>query len=130
MQACNHGSWYRRALFFMGNPRLSAVEGLDLALFVDAEDQRLVGWIDGSSPNHVLHLGRESSLSRETLNVLTRCGLEPRAHAICVDTAVGEPRSPRPLRLAQGSSGSHFGGFRMQRHVATTCLIFSGAPTA
>ena len=41
-----------------GQSRLSAVEGLDLALFVDAENQRPIGWIE-VEPDHVLYLGRE-----------------------------------------------------------------------
>ena len=47
-----------------GQSRLSAVEGLDLALFVDAQDQRLVGWIE-IEPDHVLHFGGEVFVTRD-----------------------------------------------------------------
>ena len=52
------------APFFHRQTRLGAIEGLDLALFVYAEDQRPVGWIE-VEPDHVLHLGREVLVTRD-----------------------------------------------------------------
>jgi hypothetical protein len=45
-------------------PWLGAIEGLDLALFVNAEDQGLVGRIE-VEPDHILHLGGEVLVARK-----------------------------------------------------------------
>src|SRR5439155_9982346 len=72
-----------------GQSRLSAIEGLDLALFVDAEDQRPVGWIE-VEPDHVLHLGREVLVTRD-FERFDQMRLEPVRTPYPLDTAVGHP---------------------------------------
>ena len=71
-----------------GQSGLGAVEGLDLALFVDAEDQRLVGRIE-IEPDHVLHLGGEVLVARD-LERLDQMRLEPVRTPDPLDAAVGD----------------------------------------
>lgn len=71
-----------------GQSRLGAVEGLDLALFVDAENQRLGGWIE-IEPDHVLHLGSEVLVARD-FESLDQVRLEPVRMPYPLDTAVGD----------------------------------------
>ena len=95
-----------------GQSRLSAVEGLDLALFVDAEDQRLVGRIE-VEPDHVLHLGREVLVARD-FERFDQMRLEPVRMPDPLDTAVGDPC--RRSHAAQAPVG-RIRRLRMQRHV-------------
>src|SRR5438552_5621326 len=50
--------------FLERQPRLSAVQSLDLALFIDTEDQALVGWVQIKS-NHIGQLFQEFDVPRE-----------------------------------------------------------------
>ena len=63
--SCSRGSSVQR-LFFIGRPGLSAIEGLDLALLVEAEHDGVGGQID----DRVELLGKFGSL--ESLNERTR----------------------------------------------------------
>src|SRR3984893_3213636 len=95
-----------------GQSRLSAVEGLDLALFVDAEDKRLVWWIE-VEPDHVLHLGREVLVARD-FEGFDQMRLEPVRTPYALDTAVGDPCSRS--HAAQAPVG-RIRRLRMQRHL-------------
>src|SRR6478672_5805819 len=103
-----------------GQSWLSAVEGLDLALFVDAGHQRPAGWIE-IEPNHVLHLGREVLVARD-FERFDQMRLEPVLTPYPLDTAVGEPCRRSHAVQAPG----RIRRLRMQRHV-TTFLTFAGA---
>ena len=61
--------------FLHGQPGLAAVERLNLAFFVDAEDDGLLGRVQ-VEPDNVLQLFEEPG-SIESLKFLTRCGLRP-----------------------------------------------------
>jgi hypothetical protein len=52
------------AALLHGQAGLGAIERLDLALFVDAQHQRLVGRIE-IEPDHVLHFGGEVLVARD-----------------------------------------------------------------
>src|SRR4029453_715425 len=68
------------------SPRRGGVESLDLALFVDTEDQRLVGRIE-IKPDHVLHLGGEVLIARD-FESLDQVRLETGRLAFPPDTGV------------------------------------------
>src|SRR5712672_2233532 len=72
------------------------------SLFVDAEDQRPVGWIE-VEPDHVLYLGREVLVARDCER-FDQMRLEPVRTPYPLGTAVGDPCSV----------------------MRTTCFIFSG----
>ncbi len=57
--------------------RLGAIERLDLALFIDAQDQGLVGRIQIQADD-IAHLRNELRVGGE-LERLTRCGCSPKA---------------------------------------------------
>ena len=92
--------------------RLRAIEGLDLALFVDAEDQSLVRRIE-IEPDNILHLRSEVAVARN-LESLDQMRLQP-------------VRAPDPLYAAVGNvhrrrhtAHAPMGRFRralVQRHV-------------
>jgi hypothetical protein len=56
-------------------PRLGAVKGLDLALFIDRQHQGLVGRIEVEA--HDIRTLATKFGSRESLKVFVRCGLSP-----------------------------------------------------
>ena len=76
-----------------GQSRLGAVESLDLALFVDTKDQRLVGRIE-IEPDHVLHLGGEVLVTRD-FERLDQMRLEPVRMPDPLDTGIGDARCRR-----------------------------------
>ncbi len=95
-----------------GQPRLGAVESLDLALFVNTEDQRLVGRIEVEA-DHVLHLGRKVLVARkfESLDLMR---LEPVCLPYPLNTAVRD--TCRPRHAAQAPMG-RIRRLLVQRHV-------------
>jgi len=72
-------SWCRRGPRHV-QAELSRVERPDLAVLVDAKDQRLVRRIKVESDQSVTLAAK--FLSRETFKVSTSCGLRPCAHQI------------------------------------------------
>jgi hypothetical protein len=95
-----------------GQSRLGAVEGLDLALFVNAEDQRFVGRIE-VEPDHVLHLGGEVLIARD-FESLDQVWLERVRAPYPLDAAV------RDARRRGHAAHAPLGRIRrllMQRHV-------------
>ena len=96
-----------RTPFLHGQSRLGTVECLDLALFVDAENQGLVGGIE-IEPDHVLHLGSEVLVARD-LESVDQVRLEPMRMPDPLNAAVEEtPIAFARLRTLQCVS---FGGF-------------------
>jgi hypothetical protein len=74
------------ATFLHRQAGLCAIEGLDLAFLIDAQDQRLIRRLE-VEPDHVLHLGSvvlvprnleicESSVSVRTLELSPRTGAD------------------------------------------------------
>ena len=88
------------AALLHGQAGLGAVEGLNLALFIDAENQRFVRGIE-IEPDHILDLAGKVLVARD-LERLDEMRFQP-------------VRSPDPLDAAQGDAGR-------RRHAATAPL--------
>src|SRR5271154_3230028 len=98
-------------------PRLGAVKGLDLALFIDRQYQGLVGWIDVEADD-ILDLGDEVRIARE-LEGFRQMRLEPVRGPDLVHRRRRDAGPPRHRALApMGGSG----GFSLSVRF-TTCLI-------
>ena len=84
---------------------LGAVEGLDLALLIDAQDDRVVGWIE-IEPDDVAHLLDEEGI-RGDLEMLLAMRLETERLPHALDGGLGELRlgrdgSAAPMRSVLG----------------------------
>jgi hypothetical protein len=80
--------------------RLGAVQGLDLALLVDAEDQGLVGRVQVQSPTTSVSFSAKR-WSRDTLKGRTRCGWRPWACQMRATVALLTPKASAIVRVLQ-----------------------------
>ena len=91
-----------------GQEGLGALQGLALALLVDAQDQGMVGWIQVEA-NDVADLLDEEGIGRE-LEVLLPMGLEVERGPEALDRGLGDPGglghgTAGPVRAAVGGLG-------------------------
>jgi hypothetical protein len=100
------------AVLLHGQAGLGAVEGLNLALFVNAQDQGLVRRIE-IEPDHVLHLGGKVAVARD-LESLDQMRFEPVRTPDALDAAVGDPGRRR--HAAQAPMG-RIRRLLVQRHM-------------
>lgn len=98
--------------FFIGRPGWVGSRGLDLALFIDTEHQRLVGGIE-VEPDHVLDFGGKVFVARDFESV-DEMRLEPVRMPYPLDAAVGDVCR---LRHAAHTPMGRIRRFRVQRHV-------------
>jgi hypothetical protein len=105
------GSWCRRGSFH-GQTGLGTIEGLDLALFIHAEDQRLVRRIE-IEPDHVFHFGGEVLVAQD-LERVEEMRLQSVRMPDALDAAVGEARR---LRHAAHAPVGRMRRLLVQRHV-------------